>query len=421
VQGAYMLMPVKIYFFKPASLKWNPAKQITVVDGCHSNVDIRCLTCADIFNLTLTNPHGFLFIFVKKQYRTHSPFNIYPNHMKKLFLILLTCLSSYVLQAQTDLKRPEASQAAMVMQRIGLTDITIHYHSPLMKGRKIWGDIVPYDKVWRAGANENTTISFTDDVKVNGRLLTAGTYGLHMIPTEKDWTIIFNKNAGAWGSFFYEEKEDALRITVTPKSAPDQNWLSYVFTDLQPRSVIAELHWEKMAVPFKIEVDVPEVVMKSIRQELTSINGFFWQGFNQAANYCIQENIHLDEASRWVEKSISLQKNFANMNTKAKLLEKQGKADEAASLRKEAVSIADEAQLNTYGYQLMGEGKSKEATEIFQLNVKRYPDSWNVYDSLGEALLNAGDKKGASSNYKTALAKAPDNQKQRIEDILKKL
>ena len=334
---------------------------------------------------------------------------------------MVAVLVAYNLMAQTDLKKPEASQEAMVMQRIGLTDITISYHSPLTKGRSIWGSLVPYDEVWRAGANENTTISFTTDVKIEGKLLSAGTYGLHMIPTSGTWTIIFNKNAKAWGSFFYNEKEDALRVTVTPHPAPMQEWLSYAFTDPQPKSVVAELHWEKLAVPVKIDVDVPETVVQSMRSELSNINGFFWQGHNQAAVYCIQNNVHLDDAAAWIDKSIKIQKNFTNMTTKAKLLEKQGKQTEADALRKEALAMADEVQLNAYGYQLMGENKMKEATEIFQMNVKRYPASWNVYDSLGEAQAAGGDKKAALANYKTALSKAPDDQKKRIEDIIKKL
>lgn len=337
--------------------------------------------------------------------------------------IILSCLILFYFSgySQTDLAKPEASQAAMVMQRIGLTDITITYHSPLTKGRKIWGDLVPFGEVWRAGANENTTISFSTDVMIEGKLLKAGSYGLHTIPTEEAWTLIFSKNSGAWGSFFYDQQEDALRVTVTPHAIPDQPWLSYVFTDPQPKSVLAEMHWEKLAVPVKIEVDVPETVFRSMQQELTNINGFFWQGHNQAAAYCIQNNIHLDQAEKWIDKSIGIQKTFANMQTKASLLDKQNKKTEADALRKEALQFADEAQLNAYGYQLINEKKVDEAISIFKENIKKYPASFNVYDSLGEALLLKGDKVGAKTNYQTALAKAPQDQKKRIEDILKKL
>lgn len=341
--------------------------------------------------------------------------------MKKIILSSVLVLSGFITYAQTDLKTPEASQSASIMQRIGLTDISISYHSPLAKGRTIWGDVVPYNEVWRAGANENTTISFSTDVKVEGKELAAGIYGLHMIPTQSEWTIIFSKNNYSWGSFFYSEKDDALRIKVKPNTAAMQEWMSYTFNDPKAQSVLAVLRWEKLEVPFKIEIDVPETVYQSMRKELSNINGFFWQGFNQAAAYCIQNNIHIDEATVWLDKSIGIQKNFANLNTKSKLLEKQGKTAEASALKKDALSLANEAQLNAYGYELLLNKKTTEAIEIFRLNVKKYSNSWNTYDSLGEALEKSGDKKGAIENYKLALSKAPGNQKKRLDDTLKKL
>lgn len=341
--------------------------------------------------------------------------------IKALILSSVLLMLTYKSEAQTELKKPEASQAAEVSQRIGLTDIRINYHSPLTNGRKIWGELVPYNEVWRAGANENTSISFSTDVEIEGKALSAGNYGLHMIPGEKEWTVIFSKNYYAWGSFFYIEKDDALRVQVSPKAAPMQDWLSYTFLNPKAKSVTIALHWEQLLIPIQVDVNVPETVYESMRRELSNVNGFFWQGHNQAAAYCIQNNIHLDMASQWIEKSISIQKNFTNLTTKAKLVEAQGKTQEADALRKEALKMADEAQINAYGYALLAQNKLVEATDIFRLNVKRYPESWNVYDSLGEALEMAGDKKGALSNYKTALSKAPDAQKKRIGDILKKL
>ena len=343
--------------------------------------------------------------------------------MKLKNLILFSALvhySSFVL-AQTELKKPEVSQAAAVNQRIGLTDINITYHSPLAKGRVIWGELVPYNEVWRAGANENTTISFSTDVKIEGKLLPSGSYGLHLIPTQKEWTVIFSNKNYAWGSFFYAEKDDAVRVTVNPKVGTNQDWLSYNFSNPQAQSTTVELHWEKLIVPFNIEVDVPETVFESMRKELANINGFFWQGHNQAAAYCIKNNIHLDVARTWIDKSIGIQKNFTNLTTKSKLLDKQGNNAAAEDLRKEALTLADEAQLNAHGYELLAQNNSNEAITVFKLNVKRYPASWNVYDSLAEALEGAGDKKGAIANYKTALSKAPEAQRKRIETTIKKL
>ncbi|MEP7263297.1 MAG: DUF2911 domain-containing protein [Bacteroidota bacterium] len=340
---------------------------------------------------------------------------------KQLFIILLLVSSASLFAQNRELTSPEASQAASIMQRIGITDITIKYHSPLAKSRTIWGDLVPYNEVWRAGANQNTVITFSTDVKIEGKNLAAGSYGLHMIPSQKEWIIIFNKNSGAWGSFFYDQKDDALRVTVTPQSAEMQDWLSYTFTAVQPESTVALLRWEKMAVPFKISIDVPETVYQNMKQELTDLYGFFWQPHNQAAAFCVQKNIHLDQAMLWVDKSISIQKNFTNLNTKSRLLAKQGKQQEADAIKAEAVTMADETQMNAYGYELMGQEKSKEAIDVFRSNVKKYPASWNVYDSYAEALEKTGDKKGAVSNYKTALSKAPENQKKRITDTINKL
>jgi tetratricopeptide (TPR) repeat protein len=341
--------------------------------------------------------------------------------MKNQFIAFVLLFLTQPIFAQRELTMPEASPAATVIQRIGLTDITISYHSPQVKGRAVWGDLVPYNEVWRAGANENTVITFSTDVKVEGKNLPAGTYGLHMIPTQKEWTIIFNKNAYAWGSYFYDQKEDALRVTVNTKPANMQEWLSYTFSSIEPESVTALLRWEKLAVPVKITIDVNEMVYKNMQKELTNINGFFWEGYNQAAAFCLQKNIHLDQAMVWADRSIEIQKNFTNLNTKSKLLAKEGKQADADALKTEALKIADENQLNNYGYTLLAQDKKTEAMEIFRMNVKRYPDSWNVYDSLAECLEKTGDVNGAVTNYKLALKKAPEAQKKRITDTINKL
>src|SRR5580765_4180017 len=164
----------------------------------------------------------------------------------------------------TELNIPRVSQRGTVSQRIGLSDITIAYHRPAVGGREIWGKTVPYGKVWRAGANENTTITFSDDVSIEGKPLAAGTYGLHMIPGKDQWTIIFSKNSTSWGSFSYDEKEDALRVTVTPTTDQNFDTLTYTFDDVKPDSALATLRWEKLAVPFRISVDVKAVTFKSI-------------------------------------------------------------------------------------------------------------------------------------------------------------
>src|ERR1700747_1941753 len=145
----------------------------------------------------------------------------------------------------TELNIPRASQRGTVTQRIGLTDVTITYHRPSVAGREIWGKTVPYGKVWRAGANENTTIAFTDDVSIEGKPLPAGTYGLHTIPDKDQWTIIFSKNSTSWGSFSYDEKEDAMRVTLKPQAAEYQEAMIYTFEDVKPDSTATTLRWGK--------------------------------------------------------------------------------------------------------------------------------------------------------------------------------
>lgn len=341
--------------------------------------------------------------------------------MKKHLLPLLVLAAIPFVSMSQNLTVPQASQKAVVMQRIGLTDITINYNSPVIKGRNVWGELVPYNEVWRAGANENTTITFSTDVMAEGRKLAAGTYGLHMIPTENEWTIIFSKNSTSWGSFFYDKSEDALRINVKPVQAPFQEWLSYVFANPQNNSVAVTLKWEKLEVPFKIEAEVNEIVYQSMKNELRGANGFTWQAPLQAARYCFNNNIHMDEAMTLVDKSIRTQETFGNLMLKSKMLAAKGQTAEADELNKKAMTLADEAQLNQYGYDLINQKKIKDAIEIFKTNVKRYPNAWNTYDSLGEGYDLDGNKKEALTYYKTALAKAPETQKPRIQGIIKKL
>lgn len=343
--------------------------------------------------------------------------------MKKLYTTLLGALLLLPLSAQrqTDLTMPDVSQAAMVMQRIGLTDITVSYHSPLVGGRKIWGDLVPYNTVWRAGANENTTIKFTTDVTVEGQKLIAGTYGLHMIPTESDWTIIFSKDYESWGSFFYNEKNDALRVKVKPAAAEQQEWLSYTFNDPKDNNVKLALRWEKLQVPIAITVDVANTVVENMRTELKGLPGFDADAFYNAAAYCFRNKTNETEAEQWLDRSVRNKPTFANLHLKARRAELKGNKAEADELNKKAMALADENGLNLYGYELLGQKNTTEAITIFKENIKRHPESWNAYDSLGEAQATAGDSKNAISNYKTALAKAPADQHERINGILKKL
>ncbi len=317
---------------------------------------------------------------------------------------------------------PEASPKASVSQTIGLTDISISYHRPAVNARKVWGGLVSYGEVWRAGANENTVISFSTPVTVAGQKLAAGRYGLHMLPTEKDWTVIFSTQSNAWGSFGYDQKEDAARVSATPRVSSMEERLSYTFDDPTDKAVTVSLNWEKLKVPIKVEVDVAATVTANIREQMRGLPRFFWQGWNQAAAWCARNDTNLDEALTWVDRSIGIARNFTNLRTKATILEKKGDAKGAEKLREEASKVATEAELNQLGYQLLGQKKVDEAIETFQRNVTEHPKSWNVHDSLAEAYAAKGDKAKATASYRKALELTTDEaQKERIQKELAKL
>ena len=337
-----------------------------------------------------------------------------------LFPAAVAALAALPALGQAALTLPEASPKATVAQTVGMTDIAISYHRPAVNKRTVWGDLVPYGEVWRAGANENTTISFSSPVTVGGKPLAAGTYGLHMIPTKSDWTIAFSKQAHAWGSFSYDEKEDALRITVNPKPADFEERLSYRFVDPTMDGVTALLHWEKLEVPFAIGVDTKAVTLASIQDQLRGLPRFGWQGWNQAANWA-SNNGYLNQGLEWADRSLGLAETFQNLRTKAALLEKKGDTKTAAALRDKSLRLANENDINLYAYQLMNQKKMDEAIAMFQKNVKDHPTSWNTYDSLAEGYATKGDKKLAVDNYTKALNMAPEAQKKRIADTIAKL
>jgi tetratricopeptide (TPR) repeat protein len=314
---------------------------------------------------------------------------------------------------------PKASPRATVSQTIGLTTISITYDRPGVKSREVWGQLVPYDSVWRAGANENTVIAFSSPVRVGGRDLPAGRYGVHMIPTRSEWTVILSRQADAWGSFSYDPKEDAVRLSARPVAAPFQESLSYTLDDPGTGSAVATLHWEKLAVPFTVEVDSKRVVVDSLRQQLRGLGRFFWQPWNQAAAWCAANDVNLKEAADWAQSSIAINENFNNLRVKATLLEKLGDSAAAAQLRDRSFEVALEPDINAYGYQLLGAGKVDSAIAVFRKNVKDYPRSWNTYDSLGEAYAVKGDKRRAAEQYAKAreLTKDPAQQR-RISGIL---
>ncbi len=321
----------------------------------------------------------------------------------------------------TELKLPTLSQRSIITQRIGLTDITVNYCRPLVSGRQLFGKEIPYGQVWRAGANENTVITFTDDVSVEGKPLPAGTYGLHMIPTADQWTIIFSKNSTSWGSFSYDEKEDALRVTVKPQTGEFEEALSYTFEDLKPDSTAVTLHWNKVVVAFHVSVDVNAIVLKSIQNQLRNTGGFTWAGYDEAALWLLDTNTNLDQAIKWEDRSILAEERFDNLLTKSEILEAQGKKEEAAATRAKALDVASGFQLHAYGRGLQFQKKQDEGFAIFQINIKKHPNEWYTHGEISRIAAAKGDFPTAIQEMNLALATAPDIAKNQIKGLIARL
>ena len=319
------------------------------------------------------------------------------------------------------LNLPRDSQHAMITQRIGITDITINYHRPVVKGRKIWGGIVPYGQVWRAGANENTTIEFTDPVTIEGKALPKGIYGLHMLPTENEWTVIFSKTSTAWGSFTYNQADDALRVTVKPQTAEMEEALAYEIDSVTPNSAVVTLRWEKMAVPFKIDVKTHEIVAANLHSQLVGLSQYTWEGWDDAANYLLAEKYDLDEALKYEDRSIGVEERFDNLMTKARLLDALNKKDEATVARNKALGMANVVQLHSYGRQLQIEGKQDQAFEVFRTNIKKNPNHWTAHNEAARMAVAKGDYDTAVKEMKLASAAAPDQVKSALDGFTKRL
>jgi Protein of unknown function (DUF2911)/Tetratricopeptide repeat len=336
--------------------------------------------------------------------------------------LLAASLAALPAVAQPGITQPMASPHSQVQQTIGITQVSIDFHRPRVNERDVWGALVPAGQVWRAGANDNTVISFSTDVEVEGEPLAAGTYGLHMIPDEGSWTVIFSSNSTSWGSFSYTEDEDVLRVTVEPQSAEHQEWLTYGFDDLSAGAATAYLRWEKKKIPFRITVNTPEIVLANARRELRHRPGFGWQGFFQAANWAFNNGLAPEDAAQWVERSVQLQPTANNLGLQARILSRAGKTDEAKATLEQAIEHSNENQLNGLGYAyLLQERDAATAVHLFEANARLHPDSWNVWDSLGEGLAAAGRSAEAIKNYEKALSMAPENQKARIEGAIEQV
>ena len=346
-----------------------------------------------------------------------------PRNLVRAALSVAACLIAIpTCFAQSALLQlPRDSQRAEVSQRIGITDITVRYHRPLVKGRKIMNVIAADGKIWRAGANENTTIAFTDGVTIEGQLLAKGTYGLHMIPGDSEWTIIFSKNSTSWGSFTYDQAEDALRVTVKPHPDEMHEALTYDFDNPTPRGVTLVLRWDKIAVPIQVGVDTPEIVEQSLHNQLRGRVQYEWAPWDEAANYLEDNKLNPEEALKWADQSIKVEERFENLMAKARVLDTLNRQAEAKEIRAKALEMGSALQVHIYGRQLQRQGKEDEAFTVFRGNIKKFPDNWLAHSEAARLACAKGDFDTAVKEMKIAVGGADPQNKPAFEALVKRL
>ena len=362
--------------------------------------------------------------------------------MKKLLILPALLLSVVFAYSQIPLTvlPSGGNKKAIIGEQIGLTKVLINYDRPGVKGRegKIWGQLVHVGYTdqgfgntksapWRAGANENTTMEFSTAVKIEGQELPAGKYGFFIAYDPNECTLIFSKNSTSWGSYYYNEKEDALRVKVKPVALDKSvEWLKYEFSDETENTAVISLSWEKLRIPFKVEVDYVKSQLESFRNELRTDKGFIWQSWEQAANWCLQRNVNLEEALLWADSATSPgfegAKSFRAASTKAQILEKLGRGNEAAMVMKNALPNATMNEVHQYGRTLLAQKKTKEALEVFKTNYQKNPDQFTTLIGMVRGYSANGDYKTALTYANKALPLAPDtNNKNNVTAMIDKL
>lgn len=343
-------------------------------------------------------------------------------------------ISSLSLSAQNGITLPGSqNQKVSLSQWIGmLVEVNVTYYSPNVtnpwtgedRTGKIWGKRVPYgfnyekfaNRVipWRAGAQMNTVFTISHDVKIEGQHLAAGKYGLFMLAGKEEWTIIFSKNYNSWGALYYDEKEDALRVTVKPLKTFFTEWLTYDFIERKKDHAVMALKWEHLSVPIKIEVpNMNKLYVDKLRSDLRSGAGFEYYNWVDAINFCVDNNINLEEALTWADYAINRQwfgdKNYGTYSAKANVLEKLGRNEEAKQLRKKALKIATPKEISRAGKKLLLQKKYKEAYQLYTFNAKKFPEEiFMINEDLARVYTVLGDKKKAIKHWEIALKNMPD-------------
>ena len=346
--------------------------------------------------------------------------------MKSIFCTIAMVFSALFVNAQMDLPPSGNNPRATVSEEVGITTIYIKYSRPDVNKRegKIYGDgnPAPYGfstgsfvtnkntAPWRAGANENTLISFEHDVKIEGKDIKAGTYGLHIALYPDKATLIFSSQTGAWGSYYYVENNDVLRVDVKPiKLEKSVEFLKYEFIEHKPKYCVVALQWEFLSIPFKIDVDVDNIVVAKLREEVTGPKGFNALNLQAAANYCINNNINLEEGLAWAQKAAAT-KTYAILNTLATAYAKNNKLAQSDSTMSEALVLANTNQYLAYGRSLIASKRMDKALEVFTKNQQKNGDIYAVNIGYWYYYTASGENKKAIEFANKALAQAPNEQ-----------
>ena len=347
------------------------------------------------------------------------------------FLLMLFAFSSFA-QFHT-LKIPKASQNVIETQTLGVTDITITYGSPALRGRNVWEniDIIPQEGnpiAWRAGANLATTISFSTDVMIEGKSLKAGEYGFHIIPKKDNYTLLFVQPAQQWGSYYLDVDKDAvLKVNVNSESCAKSEQLDYEFLNRTENSLVVGLEWDEKRIPFKVEVDLNKTVIESFRSELRGINTYHWQAWNDAALWCLNHNTNLEEALKWANRSINGgyngfagNENSANTITKLRLLKKLGKTtDFDNTIKKASEARFNNHDINEFNIAMLRFGKHKSAYDYSTKYFKMFPNQWSLLLNRSIAAYFLGKQKQAVKDVEKVITLAPKQFEPRLKEIIK--
>lgn len=271
--------------------------------------------------------------------------------VKKLFFVLSLILLLSLSQVDAQPQYPRVSQGASVSQMIGITNVTVTYHRPGVKGRLIWGEVVPFDELWRAGANEATTIEFSTDVLIEGTKIPAGKYSFFILLKEnsKSAMLILNKNVNLWGTSDYNKEEDILRLDVKPEYLEHEEWLIYTFENIKKDFSALRMHWEDFAVSLPITVETDKLVLEGARKAKG------WKEKMNAAKYCLENDVALDEGSKWIDESVSEERNYWNLSLQAQYQAEKGKKDTAIKTMQEALSLGEKMERKPFNLDDMKE------------------------------------------------------------------